>query len=278
MRLGGPVFVDASDPDRYCASARADGYGAIFCPIEPGASDSAVKDLLQAVAKYDLVIAETGAWSNPISPDPVERKNAVDKCKASLALAERVGARCCVNIAGSCGSKWDGPDARDLTRQTFDLIVQSVRDIVDAVRPTRTFYALETMPWMYPDSPDSYLDLIKAIDRPGVAVHLDPVNLVNSPTRFFNNGQLIRECFAKLGPMIKSCHGKDIALRPHLTVHLDEVRPGTGSLNYGLFLTLIEGLGPDTPLMLEHLPNPEEYGLARDFVRAKAGEIGVTLR
>jgi len=64
---------------------------------------------------------------------------------------------------------------------------------------TRTVYTLETMPWMYPDSADSYLALLRAIDRPGAfGVHLDPVNLVNSPERFFRNADLLRDCFAKL--------------------------------------------------------------------------------
>jgi hypothetical protein len=62
------------------------------------------------------------------------------------------------------------------------------------------------MPWAYPDSPDSYLRLLKAIDRKHFAAHLDPVNLVCSPQRYFASGQLIRECFEKLGPYIRSCH------------------------------------------------------------------------
>jgi len=75
---------------------------------------------------------------------------------------------------------------------------------------------------MYPDSPDAYWRLINAIDRKAFAVHLDPVNLVNSPQRYFSTGRLIEECVAKLGAHIKSCHAKDILLRENLTVHLDE--------------------------------------------------------
>ena len=150
----------------------------------------------------------------------------MEKCRTSLALADRIGARCCVNIAGSRGEQWDGPDAANLTKQTFDMIVDATRSIIDAVKPTRTYFTLETMPWAYPDSPDSYLQLLKAIDRKQFAVHLDPVNIVCSPQRYYANGQLIRECFEKLGPHIRSCHAKDIVLRPQLTTHLDEARPG----------------------------------------------------
>ena len=115
--------------------------------------------------KADIVIAEVGAWSNPISIDDTEREAALEKCRIQLALADRIGANCCVNISGSRGPKWDGPHPDNLTDDTFDLIVESVRLIIDDVKPTRTFYALETMPWAYPEGPDSYLGLLKAIDR-----------------------------------------------------------------------------------------------------------------
>jgi sugar phosphate isomerase/epimerase len=134
------------------------------------------------------------------------------------------------------------------------------------------------MPWAFPDSPDSYARLIEAIDRDRFAVHLDPVNLVCSPARYFNNGDLIHECFAKLGPHIKSCHAKDILLSDKLTTHLDEVRPGMGGLDYPAFLTELDKLDPDTPLMLEHLPTPVEYVMAATHIRAVAKDIGVAVK
>jgi sugar phosphate isomerase/epimerase len=129
------------------------------------------------------------------------------------------------------------------------------------------------MPWAYPDSADSYLRLIKAIDRRQFAVHFDPVNIVTSPQRYYNTGRLIREFFEKLGPLIRSCHAKDILLQPRFTTHLDEVRPGLGGLDYAEFLTQLSKF-PDTPLMLEHLKGAEEYRLAADHIRSVAKRVG----
>jgi sugar phosphate isomerase/epimerase len=131
------------------------------------------------------------------------------------------------------------------------------------------------MPWAYPDSADAYLRLIKAIDRRQFAVHFDPVNLVTSPQRYFASARLIRDFFEKLGPLIKSCHAKDILLEPKLTTHLDEVRPGVGGLDYAEFLKQLSKF-PDTPLMLEHLKGAEEYRLAADHIRSVAKEIGLS--
>lgn len=270
MRLGGPIFVKWEGPEHWARVVKAQNYAAAYCPVGVDADRDTVRAYAEAAGKADIVIAEVGAWCNPLSPDAAIRSAAMEKCCGGLALSEQIGARCCVNIAGSRGTKWDGPCAEDLTPDTFDQIVETVRKIIDTVRPTRTFYALETMPWMFPDSPDSYLALLKAIDRPQMAVHLDPVNLVNGPARFFRNGDLIRECFAKLGPWIKSCHAKDIALGNKLTVHLDEVRPGLGGLEYRTFLRELGRISPDTPLMLEHLSSEEEYRLAGGFIRSLA--------
>lgn len=277
MRLGAPLFQAYADPVAWVAAVQAKGYRAAYCPVPPDADLAVIAAYRAAAQAADLVIAEVGAWSNPLSPDPATRAAALDKCKAALLLAERIGARCCVNIAGSRGEKWDGPHPADLTDETFDLIVTTTQEIIDAVQPRHTVYALETMPWMYPDSLESYQQLIRAIARPGFGVHFDPVNLVNSPQRYFRNGDLIRACVTALGPQIRSVHVKDIQLANRLTVHLDEARPGQGGLDLRTLLRELHKLDPTLPIMLEHLPNETEYDLAAAHVRAVAIEEGITL-
>ena len=273
MRLGGPIYGDRSIPESWVAAVQAKGYRASPCPCTVHDDADRVRAFAAAAEANDIVIAEVGAWSNPISPDDETRAAALEKCKAHLDLADRIGARCCVNISGAMGERWDGPHGDNLTDETFERIVACVRDIIDSVQPTRTFYTLETMPWAYPDSADSYLRLIEAIDRERFAVHLDPVNIVNCPERYFRSGDLIRECFAKLGPHIRSCHAKDILLHDRLTLHLDEVRPGQGGLDYRAFLGELAKLDPDTPLILEHLPTEDEYDLAAAHIRGIADEM-----
>lgn len=278
MRLGGPIFAKNLDPIEWATAVRAQGYTAANCPVNEDADDATVRAYRRAAEAADVVIAEVGAWSNPISPNPQERRQALALCQARLDLADRIGARCCVNVAGSRSAVWSGPHPDNISEETFDLIVETVREIIDAVRPVRTTYALETMPWIYPDSADSYLRLIEAIDRPTFAVHLDPVNLINSPRRYFQNAALLRECFQKLGPHIVSCHAKDITLSNELTVHLDEARPGLGGLDYGVYLCELSNLSPDTPLMLEHLPDERDYRLAAQYIRATAERLQIAIR
>jgi sugar phosphate isomerase/epimerase len=274
IRLGGPVFGDFKDPQEWIKAIKAKGYSAAYCPVTTGTSEDIVKAFEKAAKDSNILISEVGAWSNPISKNEKERKDAIKKCEDSLALADLIGAGCCVNISGSRGEQWDGPHPENLTKDTFDLIVLTTRGIIDAVKPTRTFFTLETMPWAFPDSPDTYLELIKAIDRKQFAVHLDPVNMINSPRRYYNNGAFIKECFDKLGPYIKNCHAKDILLNTNLTVHLDEVLLGTGGLDYKVFLTELSKL-KNVPLMLEHLKKSEDYDQAAANVRRIGGSLGI---
>ncbi len=278
MRLGAPVFVDEMTPDRWIAALQRERYGAAYCPVGADVDAATIRAYVAAAEAANIVIAEVGAWSNPLSADEATRAAALEKCQTQLALADEIGARCCVNIAGTCGEPWDGPHPSNLTDETFDLIVETVRAIIDAVKPRRTYYTLEPMPWMYPDSADSYLRLLAAIDRSHFGVHVDMVNVINSPQRYFENAALIREWFTKLGPHIKSCHAKDTLLATKLTTHLDEVRPGLGYLDYRTLLREMGKLDPDTPLMIEHLQAEEDYRLSAAYIRGVADEIGVAFR
>ncbi len=277
LRLGGPVFEKFGGPDEWAAAVKQLGYRAAYCPVDAKATGDIIKAYEQAAAKADIVIAEVGAWgNNPICPDEKTRKESIANCQQQLTLAEQIGARCCVNVSGSRNPKsWAGQHPQNLTAETFDMIVESVRTIIDGVKPTRTFYTLETGMWWYPESVDSYLRLIKAIDRKQFAVHLDPTNLIYSPPLYYNNGKVISECFEKLGPMIKSCHAKDVKLGQGALAHLDEIRPGLGGLDYKTFLKELSKY-PDTPLMIEHLKDAEEYRQAADHIRNVAKEVGVS--
>ena len=278
MRLGGPIFEEFTDPAGWVSALGRLGYSAAGCPVQADAGEDVIKAYADAAASADICIAEVGAWSNPLSDDEKTRGDALDSCKRQLALAEQIGALCCVNIAGGRGAQWDGPDEKNFSDETFDMTVATVREIIDAVQPARTFYTLEPMPWIFPDSADSYLELIRAIDRPQFAVHLDPVNMITSPRRFFENAAFLRECFEKLGPHIKSVHGKDVAMTEEFNAHISQVQPGLGKLDYPVFLAEMERLDPDLPLLTEHLDTAAEYAQAAAYIRSVAAETGVKIK
>ena len=277
MRLGGPVFPDQMTPEAWAEALKTKQYHAAYCPLTPAATATERAEYRAAAAEGDVVIAEVGAWSNPLSPDPKEADAAYRKIVESIRLADDVGARCCVNIAGSRGAKWDGPDSRDLTEETFDAIVGLVQRILAEAGPEHASYALEPMPWMYPDSAESYDRILRAVDHPRFAVHYDPVNLVSSPRKYFTTGSEIHDFVSLLGGRIVSVHAKDIILRDRLTTHLDECVPGEGGLDYETLLRELDRLDPALPVMTEHLTNEHDYDCAAQHIRSVADRLGIDL-
>jgi sugar phosphate isomerase/epimerase len=194
-------------------------------------------------------------------------------------VADLVGAQCCVDIVGSMHPEsWHGAHPENISAEVFEAAVVVARTIIDEAQPQRAKFTYEMMQWTIPDSADSYLELIRAVDREGFGVHFDPTNLINSPRRYYDTGAVIRECVEKLGPHIVACHAKDAGLDlTSAIVHLSEVPIGTGSLDYETYLECLDSLGRDVPLMLEHLRTPEQYKAAGDEVRRVALRMGIEL-
>jgi sugar phosphate isomerase/epimerase len=264
VRLGGPVFDAGSDPEEMARAHRKVGYRAAYCPGVSLDDAPRIKAISEAFRKNDVVISEVGRWCNLLDADPEKRKANLKNVTEGLALADAIGALCCVDIAGSYSrSDWFGPSPDNVSKKFFDETVENARAIIDAVKPKRAKLAFEMMGWAIPDSPDSYLDLIRAVDREAFGVHLDPCNLINCPSRFWRNRDLLNECFDKLGKWIVSCHAKDLQWKVEMNIHFLEVRPGTGVLDYATYLDRLASLPHEAPLMIEHLAGAEEYDKAR---------------
>jgi len=264
VRLGGPVSVAGDDPEELARAHVRLGYKAAYCPKVTIADKPRIGAIVKAFRTNGVVIAEVGRWVNLLDADPTKRKANLEAVTEGLALAEEVGALCCVDIAGSYNaSQWDGPHPDNVSGRFFDEAVENARRIIDSVKPKRAKFSYEMMPYALPDSPDSALRMIQAVSRDAFAIHLDVCNLVNSPARLYENTRLINECFDKLGRWIVSCHAKDADWAPGLPVHIVEVRPGAGRLDFRAYLSRLAQLPQQPPLMLEHLPSAEEYDKAR---------------
>ncbi|MBR3469499.1 MAG: sugar phosphate isomerase/epimerase [Lachnospiraceae bacterium] len=279
MRIGGGIEKAYHNPEEWMKFAKDLRYSAVLCPVDSSSDQATRREYLKAAREADLLIGEVGVWRNCLAKDEMTRKAAMDYAKAQLALADEMGANCCVNIIGSHSeTAWDGFSAENYSDDFYALAVDSVREIIDAVKPTNTFYTIEPMPWVPPDSPEQYLKLIQDVDRKEFAVHLDFVNMINCPERFCKSTEFVKHCFDLLGPYIKSIHCKDSVMEQAYTAVIHETMPGKGTLDYKKILPLVENLGKDIPLFVEHLPDYETYRQAVAFVRAQAESVGILVK
>ena len=100
--------------------------------------------------------------------------------------------------------------------------------------------------------------------------------MITSPYLYYHNGEFLEISSVSWGHTL-NCHAKDIVLGSKLTVHLDEVRPGLGELDYAAFLTELAKLGTEVPLIIEHLESEEEYYEATVYIRKVAADCRVKI-
>lgn len=272
MLLGVSTSFEHTSPKDWADKMLEIGGKAVVFPVNYLADEEVIQGYADAAKEAGLTIAEVGVWKNTLSADPKERAQAQEYAIGQLKLADRIGANCCVNICGTdAGPKWDGGYRGNYRKETWDEIVRMIQYIIDEANPQHTKYSIEPMPWMVPSGPDEYLKLIKDVNRPQFGVHMDLINMINCPERYFFMDEFMEECFTKLKGHICSCHLKDIILREEFTFQLRETFCGDGAFNIELYTKLATAENPNMPMLIEHLHTDEEYRNSMCYVQNRLG-------
>ncbi len=259
MRLGTSSPLNHNTPEEWAANQVKLGCSTVVFPVQSNEPEEKIIAYKDAAQKAGLSIAEVGIWRNALSKDPAERKANMDYCVEQLKLADFLGARCAVNVAGAFGPVWDGGYRENFTDEAFKKTVAMVQEIIDRADVKNTYFTLEPMPWMIPTGPKEYLKLIDAVERDHFAVHMDIINMINSADRYFHPEEFVDECAELLGNRIRSCHIKDVHLDSRYTLRLEECGPGSGEFPLKYYVTKMNEIDSDMPVILEHLNTDNEY-------------------
>lgn len=268
MILGLSTSLDTKDAFTWAKSHADAGCKAVVFPLNCNDSKEKITEFANAARDFSLTIAEVGVWKNTLAADKKERDAAMDYAIRQLAMADEIGASCCVNIIGTPhGPIWDGAYKGNFTKETWGDAIKMIQTIIDAVNPKNTKYSIETMPWMYPSSPDEYLKMIEEVNRDAFGVHLDFINMINTPMRYLFSDDFMDECFSKLQGKIISCHLKDVKLKQEYTFQLKECACGEGGINLKKYAELATKENKEMPMIIEHLSSDEEYMESLHFVQ-----------
>ncbi len=259
MRLGTSSPLQHSSPQEWAANQVKLGCSTVVFPVQSSEPESKIIAYKEAANKAGLSIAEVGIWRNALAAGPTERKANMDYCVEQLRLADFIGARCAVNVAGAFGPVWDGGYKANFTDEAWKKTVSMVQEIIDRANVKNTFFSLEPMPWMIPTGPKEYAMLLEDVDRDRFAVHMDIINMISSSERYFHPEEFVDECAEILGDQIRSCHIKDVHLDNGYTLRLEECGPGDGEFPLRYYVTKMNEIDADMPVILEHLDSDEEY-------------------
>ncbi|MBR6180974.1 MAG: sugar phosphate isomerase/epimerase [Prevotella sp.] len=270
MYLGISSSLEHGSPEEWAAKHKALGLETVVFPVNCYDGEEVIMAYKKAADDAGLTIAEVGVWRNTLAADPEERRRWVDYAIQQLRMADAIGAACCVNVVGTpFGPRWDGGYRDNFSPELWDMAVAMIRQVIDAARPAHAKFCIESMPWMIPSSPDEYLRLIEDVDRAEFGTHLDVVNMITTPRRYFYNDEFLEECFQKLHGTIVSCHLKDILLKQEYTFQLQECACGEGTLDIELYARLATDENPRMPMIIEHLDADEDYVASVHYVQER---------
>lgn len=149
MRLGISTSLFGLSPKQWADKLVNIGCQSVVFPVDCNADNSLIDEYVAEAHSHDLLIAEVGIWRNAISEDKSEAEKNLDYSIRQLKLADRIGARCCVNVAGAIGGpRWDGGYKDNFSKYAWDKTVAMIQDVIDTAKPTKTYFTIESMPWM----------------------------------------------------------------------------------------------------------------------------------
>ncbi|MCQ2589657.1 MAG: sugar phosphate isomerase/epimerase [Treponema sp.] len=272
MKLGISSDLAHTSPEEWANKHKNLGLKCVNFPVTYEAGRETYMAYKQEADKAGLVIAEVGVWRNTLAADSKEREKWINYAINQLKMADEIGALCCVNVAGTpFGPRWDGGYRENFSKEAWDMTVRMVQEIIDTAKPKKAKYSIESMPWMIPSSPEEYARLINDVNRSEFGAHLDVVNMITSPEKYFFNDQFLDKCFSILKGQVHSCHLKDIKLKEEYTFQLQECACGQGTLDINHFAELATKENPDMPMIIEHLNTDEEYFESIKYVQKRLG-------
>lgn len=235
----------------------------------------ALKDILDFA---ELEVAQANGWYEVlIHPDDCLRKDGIRGVQALCKIGRMLGAASVYVRPGSINPKgaWY-PHPDNLLPQTLDRLNTSLKQCAIAAEAEGVILALEGHVLSPLNTPQRMRDTLDAVASPALKVNIDPVNFIGTVYDVYHTQGILNQLFDLLGNDIAAAHLKDLVVEDKLVLHITEVVPGEGTLDYDLFLRRMNSLCPEGYCLIEHLPD-EKISQARDAILQFAENAGIML-
>jgi len=245
-------------------------------PLE--ADPAAVGQLKSALENADLEVAQANGWYEVlVHPDDAVRAEGVAGLHALTRIGRQLDAKTVYVRPGSLSptGAWY-PHAGNYAPEVFERLVDSLRAAAQTAAAEGMVLALEGHVLSLLDTPQRMRDVLDAVGSPALQFNTDPVNFIGTVRDTFDPSRVLDDLVARLGSYTVAAHLKDMAVRDHLVLRIDEVVIGEGTMDYGRLLRQMEQINPDMYGIIEHLPD-EKIPLARAGLMRAAEQAGVHL-
>ena len=258
--------------------------------LGPGKLDKEnTKKIRDTFRAHDLPICAISGYTNIIHPDLDRRKANVDRLKEIIRNARNLGTRYVISETGTFNteSEWMS-DPKNRTEEGFETCRKVIAELAREAYDNGAMFLLETYVNNVVGSVEETVRMFAQVDHPGLGLLMDPTNYFESHN-IDHMDKVLNQVFDTLADKIKIAHAKDVAragddksekhadigdedaLASHTFRGVGEIvlnAPGTGALNYDLYLKRLAEKHPNIPVIIEHLAE-DDVPRAKRFLDGK---------
>ena len=262
---------------------RDSGYTSVVTGPDPwhDMKESELAELRTALKKFDVVVYEVGGYRNMLHTVEEERQKNLKHLARCIEAAEKIGCPMVGTISGSRDPRNlridnFAPHPDNWTKATWNLLISGVRQVLRDTSGCKAALGMEAQVTTNQDGPKAHRRLMDDVGDPRLKVNLDPTNMISLET-YYHTTELLNECFDLLGEDILGCHAKDTyIISDQQTVHVQEVCPGRGVLDYETYLVRLSRMKWPRSLLPEHIPG-DQYIEAKAYIEKVAAKVGVKM-
>lgn len=222
-------------------------------PSLPDQIDDAVcSKIHQAFKTRDLTMVGVNAFFNMIHPDPQHRETGLKNLDVLAAACEKLGTSVIALATGSRHKVMWFPHQDNDTPEAWKDLLDCMGRAVEIAEKHNVTLAFEPEMANVCHSAQKARQLLDEISSPNLKIVMDGANI-------FHTGELQRmaeildEAFSLLGDDIVFAHGKDL----DKDGAAGQLPAGKGALDYSRYLSLINNLDPNMPVILHGLKDDD---------------------
>ena len=247
------------------------------------------KRIRDTFRSHDLPICAISGYTNVIHPDLDRRRANVERLKEIIRNARSLGSRYVISETGTYNteSEWMS-DPKNKSEEGFEACRKIIAELAQEAYDHGAMFLLETYVNNVVGSVEETVRMFAQVDHPGLGLLMDPTNYFEGHN-IDAMDKVINQVFDTLADKIKIAHAKDVAragddksekhadigdddaLASHTFRGVGEIvlnAPGTGSLNYDLYLKRLAEKHPNIPVIIEHL-SEDDVPRAKKFLDDK---------
>ncbi len=253
------------------------------------------KQVRDTFRSHDLPICAVSAYTNIIHPDLAQRKANVDRLKEIIRNARALGSRYVISETGTYNeeSEWMS-HPKNKSEEGFEACREIIAELAQEAYDHGSMFLLETYVNNVVGSVEETVKMFAQVDHPGLGLLMDPTNYFEDHN-IDQMDQVLNQVFDTLSDKIKIAHAKDVAradddksekhadigdddaLASHTFRGVGEIvlnAPGTGVLNYDLYLQRLAEKHPNIEMVIEHL-DEADVPRSKAFIDGKFVANGV---